>query len=186
MKDISAHVLDIMENSAKAGATAVTVRVTWRDAWLTLEISDNGPGLPASVREDPTDPYRTTRADRNVGLGLALLRSAAERTGGSLDVEDPARGAILRVTFDVSHVDAQPLGPLEDALCAAMLAWPRLDLLVLVGSRVVLDTKEVRIDLDGVEVGNPRVQAFLHRQLREELAPLYEWLAARGPRAETP
>ena len=181
MKDISAHVLDIIENSARAGATAVAIRVTWRDVWLTLEISDNGPGLPASVRADPTDPYRTTRMDRNVGLGLALLRSAAERTGGRLDIDDSPRGVSLRASFDVSSIDAQPFGPLEDALCASMLAWPGLDLFVQAGRAVVLDTREIRRDLDGVEIGNTRVQAFLHRFLRDELAPFYGWLVSSGP-----
>jgi len=181
VKDLSHHLLDILENSAAAGATAVSIWASWRGAWLDLEISDNGPGFPACVRQDPTDPFATTRTDRPAGLGLALLRAAAEKTGGWLEAGGLAGGGILlRGSFDLGHPDAQPLGEMEDALCAAMLSWPGLDLSVRIGpdQRHVLDTRAVKERLDGVEIGNPRVQSFLRRLLKEELAPLYDWAAA--------
>jgi len=181
VKDLSHHLLDILENSATAGATAACIRASWRGAWLDLEITDNGPGFPARVRADPTDAFATTRTDRPAGLGLTLLRAAAEKTGGGLEPGGLAgSGVLLRATFDLSHPDAQPLGELEDALCAAMLSWPGLELEVRIGPdhREVLDTRAVKERLDGVEIGNPRVQSFLRQLLKEELAPLYDWAAA--------
>jgi hypothetical protein len=180
MKDLSLHLLDILENSAKAGATAVMVHVTWRGPWLHLEIADNGPGFPDGVKADPTDPFLTTRTDRSIGLGLALLRAAAEQTGGRLELgAAPGGGVLLRASFDFSHCDAKPLGPLEDALSAAMLAWPKLDLFVRVGPdrREVLNTQKVKEQLGTVDIGNTQVQVFLHQLFRQELAPLYDWAA---------
>src|SRR5271157_548165 len=150
MKDLSLHLLDILENSANAGATEVTVDVTWCGTWLYLEIADNGPGFPDSVKADPTDPFLTTRTDQSVGLGLALLRAAAEQTGGQLELGiAPAGGVLLRTGFDFGHIDARPLGPVEDAFCAAMLAWPKLDLFVRIGPdrREMLNTQEVKEQL---------------------------------------
>jgi len=181
VKDLSHHLLDILENSAAAGATAASIHASWRGTWLDLEISDNGPGFPARVRHDPTDPFATTRTDRPIGLGLALLRATAEKTGGRLEPgTGPSGGVLLRASVNLGHPDAQPLGEVEDALCAAMLSWPALDLEVCIGPdrREVLDTRAVKGQLDGVEIGNPRVQGFLRRLLRSELAPLYDWAAA--------
>jgi hypothetical protein len=180
MKDLSLHLLDTLENSAKAGATVATLTVTWGGTWLHLEITDNGPGLPQSVKAHPTDPFVTTRTDRGIGLGLALLQAAAEQTGGQLELGvAPEGGVLLRAAFDFSHCDAQPLGPLEDALTAAMLAWPELDLSVRVGPdlREVLNTRKIKEQLGTVAIGNTRVQVFLRRLLCRELAPLYHWAA---------
>jgi hypothetical protein len=180
LKDLSLHLLDILENSAKAGATAATLKMTWGGTWLHLEMTDNGPGLPESVKVHPTDPFVTTRTDRSIGLGLALLQAAAEQTGGHLGLGVALEGGVLlHAAFDCGHCDAQPLGPLEDALTAAMLAWPELDLSVRVGPelREVLNTQDIKEQLGTVDMGNTRVQVFLHRLLRRELAPLYDWAA---------
>jgi hypothetical protein len=114
---------------------------------------------------------------------LALLRAAAEQTGGQLELgEAQYGGVLLRASFDFSHFDAKPLGPLEDALCAAMLAWPKLDLFVRVGPdcREMLNTQEVKEQLGTVDLGSTQVQVFLHQLLRQELAPLYDWAATHS------
>ena len=181
MRDLAQHLLDILENSVKAGASRVEVLFRPDGSWLTVEIADNGPGFPDSVKADPTDPFRTTRTERKVGLGLALLRAAAEQTGGSLELGTAREGGVwLRARFYFNNLDAKPLGPLEDALNAAMLAWPKLNLSVRIGPdrEEVLNTKEIKAQLGDVEIGNSQVQVFLHQLLRQELAPLYEWAAA--------
>lgn len=177
MKDWSLHVLDILENSAKAGATRVAVVFALDGPRFRFEIRDNGPGFPEAVRPDPTDPFRTSRTERRVGLGLSLLRTAAERTGGSLVVEEAAGGGVrVRTVVDLSHIDAQPLGSLAETLVAAVLAWPALDMLVSVGEppREMLDTAKVKAELDGLPIGHPEVIGFLRRQMDEALAEVTE------------
>lgn len=180
MKDWSLHLLDILENSAKAGATRVDVTLTAAGTWLALEVNDNGPGLPPEIKVDPTDPFRTTRRDRPVGLGLSLIRRAAEQAGGSLEISEGRHGGVrLTATMNLGHVDAKPLGDVPAALTAAMLAWPELELLVRLGPepREVLNTAEIRKELDGVSVANPAVQKFVREQLQTELTALTEWAA---------
>ena len=178
MKDISLHLLDILENSTKAGAGLVEVGFEWEKHWLTVRIADNGPGFPDSVRDDPTDPFKTTRKERPVGLGLALLKEAAEQTGGSLAVEGPhGKGVRIEARFDIAHLDAKPLGDLAGVLAASLAAWPGMDLVVKVGTErdMVLDTRLVRKELDGVPFGNTKVQAWLSEEIRHGLNGLTHW-----------
>ena len=67
-----------------------------------------------------TDPFTTTRTTRKVGLGLPLLRLAAEQTGGSLTIESaPGVGTTVTAVFHTGHIDCPPLGDM--ALTVALL-----------------------------------------------------------------
>ena len=180
MKDLSLHLLDILENSAMAGARRVTVTLSRSGTWLHLDVTDNGPGLAPEVRADPTDPFCTTRRERKVGLGLGLLRRAAEQTGGSVTVaEAPGGGVSVTATFDLGHIDAKPLGDLEGALLTAIAAWPDLALCVRTGDDdlPVLDTAAVQQELPAGALAHPEVREFLRRELRAGLQPLTDWAA---------
>ena len=82
MKELSLNVLDIAMNSVKAKATLINIHITEDDALLKLEIIDNGCGMTAEFLRGVIDPFCTTRTTRKVGLGIPLLKLAAEQTGG--------------------------------------------------------------------------------------------------------
>jgi signal transduction histidine kinase len=65
------------------------------EQWLYITILDNGPGIPASVRETLFDPFVTTGKPNGTGLGLTLARRIAEEHGGSvwIDESNPERTA---------------------------------------------------------------------------------------------
>lgn len=174
MKDLSLHLLDLIENAAKAGAGRVVVTLWWEGPAFCLEVSDNGPGLPEAVAAAPTDPYSTTRTERPVGLGLALLQAAADQVGGRVEVRSvPGAGVTVLAVLPQGHVDAKPLGDLVGALVTAAVGWP-LDLQVAVGRPAVtiLDLAAVREHLDAVPLSHPEVVRYLREVLEEGLAPL--------------
>ncbi len=98
---------NLLKNAAEAiegrdeGLCPGRIEVVLRadDESLTLEVADNGRGLPAEERERLTEPYVTTRKD-GTGLGLAITRKIVEDHGGQLALEDrEGGGAVVRVVL---------------------------------------------------------------------------------------
>jgi signal transduction histidine kinase len=70
MEDLSLHILDIAENSIRAKASRVEIKVVKNMAedLLTIEIKDNGQGIDEETIKKIDDPFFTTRTTRKVGL----------------------------------------------------------------------------------------------------------------------
>lgn len=139
MRDLSLHILDLIENSIRAGATVISVIVAENPAKDQLEITveDNGPGL--SVPFDViTDPFYTTKSNKRTGLGLSLFRSSAERAGGELTIGKSKLGGLaVKAAMQLSHIDRRPLGDLAATLSSVVCSNAKLDLRcnIRVGSR---------------------------------------------------
>ena len=91
MKELSLNILDITENSVKAGASLTSILIDEEGNALRLIIDDNGSGMSEEILKGVTDPFYTTRTTRKVGMGLPLLKLAAEQTGGFMKVESVSR-----------------------------------------------------------------------------------------------
>ena len=105
MKELSLNILDVAENSVKADATLIQIELKETTEELCLTIKDNGCGMTQDVVKGVIDPFYTTRTTRKVGLGIPLLKMAAEQTGGKLsicsrhiseDPENPGRWEVPR------------------------------------------------------------------------------------------
>ncbi|WP_294473482.1 ATP-binding protein [uncultured Intestinimonas sp.] len=121
MKELSLHLLDIAQNSLAAGARHVALGVEEADGEITLTVADDGRGMSPELLARVTDPFTTTRTTRKVGMGLPLLRLAAEQTGGTLAVESrEGVGTTVTAVFHAGHIDCPPLGDL--AATVALLA----------------------------------------------------------------
>ena len=87
MKEISLNILDIAENSVKAGATLIEIDLTQTGAVLQIVIKDDGCGMSPETLKRVENPFYTTRTTRSVGLGIPFYKLAAEQTGGSVTIE---------------------------------------------------------------------------------------------------
>ncbi|MDP2326293.1 MAG: ATP-binding protein [Gammaproteobacteria bacterium] len=81
-------VMNLISNALQAGGNGARVSVKSRVDGRTAEIrvSDNGPGVPAELRQKIFEPFFTSRTD-GTGLGLAVVKSVAEAHGGEIRVE---------------------------------------------------------------------------------------------------
>ena len=130
MRDLSLHILDLMENSIRAGASVIEVTVSEDPAADTLRVcvEDNGPGLE-SVKDLAADPFYTTKANKKTGLGLSLFKAAAERAGGAMAIgRSRLGGASIEATMRLRHIDRSPLGDLAATLSSVVCTNPELDL----------------------------------------------------------
>jgi signal transduction histidine kinase len=102
------HVLsNLLTNASQALRGRGRVRVTAQVQARTLEIrvQDEGPGVPADVRDRIFEPLFTTRAQGS-GIGLALCRLILEAHGGTVDLESTDTGAcfVIRLPAGASPV----------------------------------------------------------------------------------
>jgi anti-sigma regulatory factor (Ser/Thr protein kinase) len=124
MRDISLHILDIAENSVKAGAKNIEIKIEENDNkdFLSIEITDDGQGMKQDMAEKVTDPFVTTRTTRKVGMGLPLLKASAEQAEGSLTIDSVlGKGTKIKAVFKLSHIDRKPLGNMTDTIIALVM-----------------------------------------------------------------
>jgi len=129
LEDLSLHVLDIAENSIRAKARRVAIRVEERPSkdLLVLEITDDGRGMGPRLLARAMDPFVTTKKAKRIGLGLPLLAQAAQATGGRVRLRsEPGRGTKVRATFRLGHIDLQPLGDMAETLTVLMVGHPEV------------------------------------------------------------
>jgi two-component system CheB/CheR fusion protein len=72
----------------------VLVRTTVSASTVTVEIRDNGPGIPPGIRDRVLEPFFTTKS-RGGGLGLPIAKRSAELHGGSLSLSCPDQGGTV-------------------------------------------------------------------------------------------
>lgn len=69
---------------------------------LQVRVVDNGPGIPANLREAVFEPFYRVESSRNrnsggVGIGMTIAREAARRMGGDLRLEETPGGGLTAV-----------------------------------------------------------------------------------------
>jgi signal transduction histidine kinase len=118
MEDLSLHIMDIIENSARAGARHIAVRlVDMTNQTLVIEVEDDGRGMDEETLKNATNPFYTTKNGKRYGLGLSLLSQACEDAGGSLKIEKGnPRGTKVIASFKKDNVDIKPTGNIDKTL----------------------------------------------------------------------
>lgn len=178
MQELSMHVLDIAENSVKAGAqlTRIGISIDTAQKRLELVVADNGCGMSAEMAARVTDPFCTSRTTRKVGLGLPFLKMAAELTGGGMKLESiPGKGTAVTAWFVLGHIDLAPLGDMASTVATLMQCNPDVDFvytLAVDGESFCADSREFRAILDGIPLSSPEVALFIREYIDEHSAPL--------------
>lgn len=93
----------LIDNSQRAGATGITLRLHAAGGRLLLEVADDGPGIAPGDRDRVFQPFFTgRRAEGGTGLGLPIARSLLAATGGAIDLRLSERGASFLIELQAS------------------------------------------------------------------------------------
>ena len=147
MPEISLNVLDVAENSTRAGASLVTITVDADFAAdkLTVIIDDNG--------------------------CVPFFKLAAESTGGSFAItSQPGAGTTVTAVFVLSHIDRMPLGDINTTIHTLVVYHPETDFVYRYrynDSSFTLDTREFRQVLGDVPFDMPEISAYIMDYLNE-------------------
>ena len=179
MKELSLNLLDIVENSTRAGASLVTIQVIEEPELdrLTLSVEDDGCGMSPELLAAVQDPFTTTRTTRKVGLGIPFLKEGAEMTGGSLDLwSKEGEGTKISATYGYSHIDRPPLGDLAETVVTLVQCHDQTDFCYTHRYRdqsFTLDTRELRVIMEGLPLSEPAVLGWIREFVNENQVKLY-------------
>ena len=129
MEDLSLHILDIAENAVRAGGKKIMIELLEDQSndKLTLSIEDDGKGMDKETVNRALDPFFTTKDNKEVGLGLALLSQAAQQAGGELKIDsEEGTGTKVTAAFQLSHPDMKPIGDIFATMTALVAGNPTI------------------------------------------------------------
>lgn len=173
MRELALNILDITENSVKAGATLVEIDIIAESNVLTIKIKDDGCGMDNEFLNKVTDPFTTTRTTRKVGMGVPLFKMAAEMAGGTFSINSTKGvGTEVVATFEIDNIDREPLGNIADTMVTLLSDDFATEYVLTVsvnGNQFNLDTRELKEQLNGISICEPQVLAFVREMINENI-----------------
>jgi hypothetical protein len=180
MKDLSFHILDIVQNSLHAGADKIVIEMIENTVTgtLKLKITDNGSGMDQGMVDQVTDPFFTSSTTKKVGLGLPLLKQNAEQTGGTFEVSSELqKGTVVSALFNTGNIDMIPEGDLAATMRTLIASEPLKDFIYRQekdGEEFELNTAAMRAELGDVDLSRREVLEFITDFIQSNLSALYE------------
>lgn len=178
MKDLSLHILDIVQNSISAEAKEVEIHVQEdeRSNKMVIRVVDDGRGMSREVAQKALDPYHTSRTTRKVGMGLPLFRHTAEQAGGQLTIcSEPGKGAMVEATMPYDHIDRPELGDMAGVISLLIGSNPQLRFRYhhqKNKNEYQLDTRDVNEALEGTPINDPGILRYIREMIRENIGEL--------------
>ena len=183
MRDLSLHILDIVQNSIKANANIITIDLTQKynqrlqKNMLELRVSDNGIGMDTELLNKAEDPFVTTRTSRKVGLGISLLKESALKCDGEFKlISQKNKGTDVLAAFFIEHVDRLPIGDVGDTMLTLLIANPEIQfILILSGDKgeFRLDTTEITNTLKGAIITEVEIINWLKEFVDEGIKKIF-------------
>ena len=115
-------VLNLLDNAARHTPVGATIELSLREEGgdAVVEVADDGPGIPAGMREQIFDRFvrgegpADTARGTGTGLGLAIVSAVADSHGGGVEAtESESGGALFRARIPLAESDQVVTGPLK-------------------------------------------------------------------------
>lgn len=178
MRELALHLLDISENSVSAQAQNITIIVeedTQADT-LKMSVIDDGRGMDSEMVARVIDPFVTSRTTRKVGLGIPLLKEAAEMCNGYLTIQsEVGKGTRVDIQFQRSHIDRMPLGDLAGTMLTLIVGSPQVHWVfryIVNGKVFEFDDAPVKQELDGIPMTEPTILSYIRNWLEQGITEI--------------
>lgn len=175
MRELALHLLDIAENSVSANARNIQIGVVEdiQNDRLHMSVTDDGRGMDAATAAKVIDPFVTSRTTRKVGLGIPLLKAAAEACNGSLTIQSElGKGTRVEVDFERSNIDRMPLGDIASTYITLLIGTSEVHWIFTYKVdevAFIFDDQEIKETLDGVSMTEPDVLKFIREYMVENI-----------------
>ncbi len=93
------NAFDAMRSNSKERLATLNVRTIKHEDYITIEIQDNGPGIPDDIKDKIMQPFFTTKqGTEGTGLGLSITHDIVKAHGGEMSVESKVgEGTIFKI-----------------------------------------------------------------------------------------
>jgi signal transduction histidine kinase len=113
-KKLGRAVYNLLLNACQAakrgkGPPRVTLSLYEDERSIGIRIADNGPGVPASLRQKIFLPFVSEGRESGIGLGLTLAQQIAQEHGGRIDLDETGEGETV-FTVNLPKASLQALG----------------------------------------------------------------------------
>ncbi len=174
MKDLSLHILDIVENSVAASASQIEIRISEdkKKDLFSVEIIDNGAGMDKKTQQKALDPFYTTKTVRRFGFGLSLLSEAAKAANGNFSMQsEKGEGTKIKADFQYSHIDRKPLGDMGQTIITLVIGNPEIDLIYMHkknNHKYSFDTRKIKARLNEALLNSPAGIRMIREDLKKD------------------
>lgn len=173
MKELSLHILDLVENSIQAGASQVDITIdeTYLDTHIKITVTDNGRGIDPARLEVISDPFVTSRTTRRVGLGISLFKAASQRCDGKFSIQSQeGKGTTISATFAMDHLDRAPVGDMGATITNLIAGYPDIGIKyhhTLYQDSLTMDTTELAAGLNSMELNDPVILSRIRGMIND-------------------
>lgn len=171
--EISLHILDIVQNSIKAGADFIEVKIAVHTDTkrIRVEVNDNGRGMSREQVAACENPFFTSRTTRKVGLGIPFLKQSAECTNGTFFISSmEGQGTRISAEYHMDHIDCIPIGDINATIYSLVIMNENLDFFYqyqVDARQFVFDTRAIREMIGDISINSIEISSFIREFLDE-------------------
>ena len=171
MEELALHILDIAQNSVRAGAKNIGIDIVCDNNDIIIEISDDGCGMDEEMTNNIIDPFSTSRTTRKVGLGIPLFKESCEQSGGSLSINSTkGKGTKITACYEKDNFNRPPLGNIGGTVSALISCNQDISFefcFCTPKNSYSISTAELKEILNEIPVSNPEIAAFIEKDVND-------------------
>lgn len=175
MKTLDLHIIDIVHNSLRAGASRIVIEMEDLETQdrLSIKIIDNGCGMPQDMIDAINDHFYSCRKERKIGMGIALLKYHSQICNGNFYLKSKVgEGTEIYASYQRSHIDLQPRGDLSGCFANFICQYQDINFIIRYikdDDTFELSSAEVKEVFEGMNLNNLEIINSLTELIRENI-----------------